>query len=125
MSALQRALPAVLALAAAGCGEHSYSAAMEERTKAQEEFLGILRTIKDPASMQAASDTLARSFERLAQTNSRMNKMHPPNLEVKERLAKDYGPRLQAALSASLRELGRIGDLPGGQEFIDRLKNMK
>lgn len=124
MTAFERALPAVLILAA-GCSGDSYTAAMEARAKAQEEILSILRTIKDPATMQAASETLEQSFARLAETNERMNKMHPPSMEIKEQLAREYLPRFQTAIRDSQRELERIRDIPGGQEFIERLKNLK
>lgn len=117
-------LPAVLMFAIVGCA-NEYQAAMEERTKAQEELLRILQSIKDPAGLQAASETLARSFDRLAQTNERMNRMRPPSMDVKEQLAKEYGPRLQTAVNESKRELNRIQQLPGGPEFIDRLNNLK
>lgn len=125
MRSLPRVVSAALVFTGLACGGDPYTAAMEERAQAQEELVRILQTIKDPATMKAASETLSQSYERLAQSNARMNRLRPPSLEAKERLAQKFGARLQTAVADSLREIRRISDLPGGQEFIDKLKDLK
>ena len=123
MSALRRAWPAVLLFLGAGCKD-SYSSAMEERVKAQEELVGILEGIKDQAGMDVAFQTLSDNYKRLREANERMLKMHPPTSQAKEALAKEYGPRLQTAVQAIMREVRRIKGMPGGDAFFERLDKL-
>lgn len=91
----------------------SYEQALDSSQKWTEEFVEVLRSIKDNPSMQAA---LPR-FEELGQQRNdyliRFDAMRPPSPEMNAMLVSNYGEQfksLQEQITVEMIRLGMLGD---------------
>jgi hypothetical protein len=113
----------VLAGGLAGCGRSEAEALAWEQLAAFEEYAGIISAVKDAPSMAAAWDRLRDLDRRMAATGRKAHRTAPPTPSERQRLSEQgYGEKLRAALLKIDAELARVRELPGGDEFVNKLK---
>lgn len=107
----------------AGCTRAStYTELLNELIQAQKELTEVLADVKDAASMKAARPELKKRYSHFEQIRKKFQALPKPSQEIKEKLEDELGADFNQSLTAMLREAQRIQDLPGGKEFIARLK---
>ena len=115
---------AVLVFSLAGCTkEQDYLDVLNDQQAALREMTEILKTIKDQQTMDQAKRTLRENAEKYAAISERANSLpKPPPPRVQERMKQESGA-LAATLLHLRAEAKRVGDLPGGAEFLRQFKS--
>lgn len=114
----------------AGCGEdrekeyQSYRQLVQDQIAAQEEFADVLESIKTPQDMAPAYEKLKKINRRLNDLSQRAANLGNPPEAVQKRLQEDLVPRLQLTFDRRREEAVRIIGLPGGEAFLDSLKEL-
>jgi hypothetical protein len=113
-------LPTILLFALTLCGCDRGEAYLEIARAQQvtwDETAGVLASVKDAASMDAARDRFAELTVK-GQTLARRAKSLPrPSDSVLERLEEERG-KMERAANRMRGEVARVGQLPGGAEFL-------
>ena len=109
-----------------GCTrEQDYYDVARDRQAAMEELVEILVSIKDPGSMADAKRTLQSNAEKYDTIAKRANALpKPPPQRVLEQLAQDSA-LADATLRRAAIEAKRVGELPGGAEFLRQFQSTK
>jgi hypothetical protein len=81
-----------------------------------------LKTVEDEKSAEAARPELRKAAERFVAVRSKAETMKPPAKEEKERLEKEYKPKLFEAQKKLYGEIGRIKLLPGCQGALKEIR---
>lgn len=107
----------------AGCDRTAtYTAAFKEQLQAQQELIEVLATVKDAESMKAAKPALNKRFADFERIRKKFQALPKPSEEIKTKLQDELGDEVRQTLNNLVREAKRIEELPGGKEFIARLK---
>jgi hypothetical protein len=113
---------ALAGVAGCGPGAAAYADAIKEKLALQEEETGVLRTVKDEASMAKARERLKELAREEARLEGRLKDLPPPTGATRERLEREFGPRLLEAQQDRQAEIARILGLPGGPQFFEGLR---
>src|SRR5262245_24263163 len=109
----------LLCVALAGAGN---DARLEDIVKQMLGAMGQMTTtlsgITDEASAKAAHPDLKKSAESWLLIRKNADKVPPPTKEEKDRLAKEYKPKLEEAQKKLFFEIGRVQGIPGGKEAL-------
>jgi hypothetical protein len=124
---LARAGLALVLAVLSGCGKaEPYLAVARAQVRAQEELADLLATIQDRASMEAARPALREHFKRFEDIQEKARALPPrPPAGVNEQLQEELSERMQAVVRRLAQESARIGQLPGGPEFLKELAGLK
>jgi hypothetical protein len=120
---MRRAWPILLVLLSlAGCGPARYEEVAREQTDLNEELAREWAGVADEATMKAAYPKLVEQYRRVVALNREAKGLTKPSAAVNDELSEKYGPRMQAAVNKILTEQQRIHALPGGGEFLQKVK---
>lgn len=115
-----------LMLAPTGCDRTAtYSAVLKEQLDAQRELTEVLASVKDAETMKSAKLELNKRFSRLEQMRKKAQGLSKPSQAIREKLQEEFGQDIQQTLADLRREAQRIEELPGGKEFVARLKQLR
>jgi hypothetical protein len=121
---MRRAWPIlVLLLPLAGCGTGRYDELAREQTELNEALAMDWSGVTDEISMKAAGPKLMEKYRRLLQLNREAKGLAKPSAERNEELREKYGRRMEAAVNQILREQQRVHELPGGEKFLQQVKD--
>ena len=107
----------------AGCGPGRYEQLAREQTELNEELAREWAGVADEATMNDAYPKLVGQYRRLVALNREAKGLTKPPAAVNDELGERYGPRMQAAVNKILQEQQRIHALPGGAEFLRKVKD--
>lgn len=115
----RRALGLIIAVAAAGCdGSAAYRALLRDQAKALDELSGILTSVTDKNSMEAARGRLAASFGKFETLSRRFGELDRPTPEVMRSMNADWA-KANEAMKKVHAQVRRISALPEGQKFLE------
>lgn len=116
----------VLAFFAAGCAkERDYLDVMNEQQDAWRELTEVLKTVKDAETMTKAKTWLDENAARFAEISRKANALpKPPPAKVQERM-QEQSFVMNRTLEHLQTEVGRVGRLPGGAEFLKQFESTK
>jgi hypothetical protein len=122
-------LPASALIFLGGCrgqsGASSYLEIQREHIQALQELTEILGTVKDASSMSAALAELKKRNQRMEQIANKFRALPKPSQEVLQEIDDALGPQIRLANSRYIQEGTRISKLPGGDDFLKQLKQIK
>jgi hypothetical protein len=123
----ERWLPLVLVLTVclSGCdASGKYKAVFADRLKAEQDLLALLKDVHDQASMEKAVPELRKIGWRLERIKKTFEALPALADEDKREIEKEFVTPLQAVKNEQVDEARRINALPGGQEFLNKLKHL-
>ncbi len=113
-----------IAAGVSGCDSSAkYKAVFADRIEAEQDLLTILKEVRDQKSMEKAGPELRRLSWRLERLKKRFEALPRLSVEEKQEIEKEFVAPLQAVKSEQVTEARRINALPGGEEFLKRLKH--
>ena len=81
-----------------------------------------LKTVEDEKSAEAARPDLRKAAERFVALRTKAESIKPPAKQEKERLEKEYKPKLFEAQKKLFGEIGRVKLLSGGQVALKEIR---
>jgi hypothetical protein len=85
----------------------------------------ILATVKDRETAEMARPDLKKNAEKMLELRKQADKWTEPNKAEKDRLAKEYAPKFEAAIKKLRDESLRVKSIPGGDQAIAELEVLK
>jgi len=82
---------------------------------------GTLTNIKDADSAKDAQPELRKAAGKWQTIRKKAENMAPPSKEEKDRLAKEYRPKLEQSQKKLFVEVGRVSTVPGGKEALSEI----
>jgi len=89
-----------------------------------DKITSTLATIKDEETGKAAHPDLKKGAQEWLALRKRAENVAPPTKEEKERLAKEYKPRLEEAQKKLCGEIARVQTVPGGKGVLLELSKV-
>jgi hypothetical protein len=83
-----------------------------------------LSEVKDEDSAKAAVPALKKGAARFTELRKKAETMKPPSPEEKDKLEKEYRPKIFEAHKKLLTEIGRVRSVPGGREALRELSTV-
>jgi hypothetical protein len=121
---MRRTWPVFLTLCMlGGCGSARYEELAREQTELNESLAREWAVVTDLATMKDAEPKLVDLYRRLVRLNREAKGMAKPSSEANEDLRVKFGGRMETAVNKILEEQHRVQDLPGGREFLQRIKS--
>ena len=117
-------LTAVLALPARGGDAASFEAVLKDMIGTLDKLTATLTAVKDEASAKAARPELQKNTGHFAAIRKKAETLRPPNKEEKEKLEKEYRPKLVESHKKLLGEMVRVSSVPGGKEVLKELSEL-
>jgi len=117
-------LTAVLALPARGGDIASFEAVLKDMLGTMDKLTATLTAVKDEATAKAARPELQKNAEHFAAIRKKAATLRPPNKEEKEKLEKEYRPKLLESNKKLLGEMVRVSSVPGGKEALKELSEL-
>jgi hypothetical protein len=111
---------AIFAAMTLGCRD-SHQAVVDRQIAHWSELTAILKTVKDDDTMQAAQGQIEARLNDFRDTVRRAKALPPPDDGVRLQLSAKAG-EMQKAIRAFQVEAARVAGLPGGPEFIERIR---
>jgi len=106
-------------------GDGSFEGLVKETLSTVEDITKTLKTIKDRASAEAARPELKKAARLLLELRKKAEEWKQPNKEEKDRLAKEYAPKFEAAVKQLRAATIIVKAIPGGEEAIAELAILK
>ncbi len=100
------------ALAAGGAASHE--AVVKELLTTLDGLTTTLRGVKDADTAKAARPELKKAAAAWAAVRKKAEALPPPEPAIKDRLMKEYRPKLDAAVKGLFGQVRRVEDVPGG-----------
>jgi hypothetical protein len=116
---------AVVSLALSGCGRDSLESLRKQQLQTVKEANELLETIKDQASADKARPRLKELGDRWRDLEKRVDALPPVPAEEEARARKQYDDELNGAILRFLRESMRVRFVPGGQEVMQDLGELR
>jgi septal ring factor EnvC (AmiA/AmiB activator) len=106
-------------------GDGTYEGLVKEILATVDQLTKTLKTVKDRDSAEAARPELRKAAKRMLDLRKKADEWKQPNKDQKDRLEKEYAPKLEAAVK-ELREVAAIvKSIPGGEEAVEELAVLK
>ena len=121
IGALLVAMSAGVGLQAAA-GETNYEKIVKGMLAKVEDITKILTTVRDADSAKAAQPQLKEAAAKMVELRKQADDVDQPGKEEKDRLAKEYAPKMEAAVKKLRTETVRVRGVPGGDEALAELK---
>jgi hypothetical protein len=127
MKRLAAILLSILALAAArGLGQESpkgeakapFEEVVKQMIATMDSLTTTLATIRDEESAKAAQAHLRKAADKWQLVKKNADKLPPPEKQEKDRLAKEYKPKLEQAQKKLFGEVARVSAVPGGRAAL-------
>src|SRR5262245_9583865 len=77
-----------------------------------------LAAIKDEKSAEASREPLKKAGQQFVELRKKADAMRPPSKEERDRLDKEFRPKLVEATKKVLAEIARVRQVPGGREAL-------
>ncbi len=100
----------------AGAGKHE--AVLQQMVKAFDSMSETLKTVQDDETAKAARPLLKKEATGFVAAREQATKLDPPDKAEKERLAKTWQPKVDAAMKQFFTEVRRVERVPGGREVL-------
>jgi hypothetical protein len=113
------------AIVEAQSGEGSYEGLVKEMLSTVEQITKTLQTVKDRTSAETARPELRKAAEKMLELRKKAEEWKQPNKEEKDRLAKEYAPKLEGAVKQLREATVLVKGVPGGEEAIAELAILK
>jgi hypothetical protein len=85
------------------------------------ELTQTLSEVKDEESAKTAVPALKKGAAKFSDLRKKAETMKPPSPEEKDKLEKEYRPKIFEAHKKLLTEIGRVRSVPGGREALREL----
>jgi septal ring factor EnvC (AmiA/AmiB activator) len=106
-------------------GDGSYEGLVKDLLGTVESLTKTLQTIKDRDSAEAARPELKKAAHKMLDLRKKAEEWNQPNKEEKDRLAKEYAPKFEAAVK-QFRDATIIAKgVPGGEDAVAELAILK
>jgi hypothetical protein len=114
-----------LVAAAAPAGEGSYENVVKDMLGTLEQITKVLSTVQDQGSADAARPELKKAAEKMLDLRKQADELKQPSKEEKDRLAKEYAPKFEAAVKKLQQQSIRVEAIPGGEAAVGELAVLK
>jgi len=111
----------LLAMATFAGDAASFEAVLKDMLGAMDKLTMTLSSVKDEDSAKAARPELQKNAQSFLAVRKKAEGMRPPNKEEKERLEKEYRPKIFESQKKLFAEIARVGTVPGGKEALKEL----
>lgn len=85
---------------------------------------GTLTKIADEDTAKAAHPELRKAAEAWTVARTKAAKLPPPERKEKDRLAKEYRPKLEASLKKLFEQVARVQSVPGGRDALQEIRGV-
>ena len=102
-------------------GKDSYESLVKDMLDTIDEITKTLQTIKDRDSAVTAQPQLKKSAEHVLVLRKKAELWKQPNKEEKERLEKEYAPKMEVAVKKLRDASAQVKSVPGGAEAVAEL----
>src|SRR5262249_43083182 len=103
-------------------GETQYEKIVQGMLAKVEDITKILTTIRDSDTAKTAQPQLKEAASKMMELRKQADAVDQPTKEEKDRLAKEYAPKMEAAVKKLRAETIRVKGIPGGDEALAELK---
>jgi hypothetical protein len=83
-----------------------------------ERMTSSLAGIKDEETAKSARPELRKAADHFVSIRKKAETLKPPSKEEKDRLEKEFRPKLVDATKKLFGEIGRVGKVPGGKDVL-------
>jgi hypothetical protein len=111
----------VSAAALANAAGESHEAVIKDMLGEIEQINKALSAVKDRESADAKKPELKKSAEKLLELRKQAEQLREPAKAEKDRLAKEYGPKMEEAIKKLRDEAVRVRFVAGGNEALAEL----
>src|ERR1700686_4511577 len=101
---------------AAGTQGSSHEQLVKQLLGSFEKINAALESIKDEDSAGAAKPDLRKAAESFLDARAKADKLPPPEKDEKDRLEKNYKPKLNVAMQKMATQIRRVELIPGGKD---------
>jgi hypothetical protein len=112
-------------VAAAPAGEASQEALLKDMLGTLEKITKELSTIQNQGTADAARPELKKAATKMLDLRKQADEVKQPSKEEKDRLAKEYAPKFEAAVKKLQTESARVKGVPGGEAALEELAVLK
>jgi hypothetical protein len=91
---------------------------LKDMVATMERMTSSLAGIKDEETAKAARPELSKAADHFVSIRKKAETLKPPTKEEKDRLEKEFRPKLVDATKKLFGEIGRVGKVPGGKEVL-------
>ena len=109
-------------LSAQNGGPANLADVIKEVLASMDQLTTSLKTVEDEKSAEAARPELRKAAERFVAVRAKAQSIKPPVKEEKERLEKEYKPKLFEAQKKLFGEIGRVKLLSGGDVALKEIR---
>lgn len=105
--------------------ESAYEMSLKQTIAALDKMTMTLATIKDEDTAQTARPELKKAVAAWTKVKMKAAELPPPEQAEKDRLAKEYRPKLDVAVKKFFTEVARVRKFPAGKEVLKDIKDIK
>jgi hypothetical protein len=113
--------PASGGQASSGGEAASFEAVLKDMIATMDKLSATLSGVKDEATAKAARPELQKNAEHFVAVRKKSETVRPPTKEEKERLEKEYRPKLFESQKKLFGEIARVRTIPGGKDALQEL----
>jgi hypothetical protein len=117
------AVAAVLLPLAAG-EEGAHEKALKQQLRALDQLSAALEKVRDAESAEAARPELRKAVAAWSEAKTKLAELPPPDKAEKDRLAKEYKKKMDAATLKFFTEVGRVRGFPAGKQVLEEIKTV-
>jgi hypothetical protein len=105
--------------------ETVYDKSLKQTLGALDKMTMTLAMVKDEETAQATKPEWKKAVQAWEKVKAEAAKLPPPEQAEKDRIAKEYRPKLDAAVKKFFTEVARVRMIPAGKELLKEVKNIK
>ena len=105
--------------------ESAYEQSLKQTIGALDKMTMTLATIKDEDTAQTARPQLQKAVKAWMMVKAKAAELPPPDQTEKDRLAKVYKSKLDAAVKKFFTEVARVRKFPAGNDVLKEIKDIK
>jgi hypothetical protein len=109
----------------APAGDGSYENIVKDMLGTLEQITKVLGTIDNQGSADAARPELKKAATKMLDLRKQADEAKQPNKEEKDRLAKEYGPKMAEAVKKLQMQSARVQGIAGGPAALEELAVLK
>jgi hypothetical protein len=125
-----KALRAMAVLVALGAGllpllggeESPHEQALKLTLRSLDKLTTTLATIRDADTAAAARPDLKKAVEGWTEAKKKTDQLPPPGKAEKDRLAKEYTPKMDEAVKKFKTEIGRVRGFAAGRKVLTEIE---
>ena len=116
-------LTLLLAALLASAGEASrHDDVLKEMVGALDKLGGLLEAVKDEDSAKGSRPELKKHAKAFLDARATSEKLPPPGKAEKDRLEKEYRPKVEEAMKKLFTQVRRVERVPGGDEALAEVR---